>query len=152
MPEQKKTEWATIGNIVAPFGLRGEVKVFLLSDVPDRFAQLEAVYLAPDYRRVVIEGVRPFKGTMVLLKLRGIDDVTAAEPLRNVGVYIPLEELAQLPPDSYYQHDILGLQVLTLNGREIGPVSDILVTGANDVYVVTGASGRQFLIPAVKAC
>ena len=148
---QKKREWATIGTIVAPFGLRGELKVFSLSDIPDRFAQLETVYLGPDYQPFRIESVRPFKGTMVLLKLPGINSATDAEPLREHDIFIPVEDLAKLPPDEYYQHDILGLQVIRLDGGPVGTITDIMPTGGNDVYVVKSPEGKQFLIPAVKA-
>jgi 16S rRNA processing protein RimM len=151
MPMQKNTEWATIGKIVAPFGLRGDVKVFPLSDIPDRFTQLEKVYIGPDYQPFSIADVRPYKGDMVLLKLRGIDDATTAEPLRDRDIAIPLSELATLPPDEYYQHDILGLQVVRLDGTPVGTVVDILATGGNDVYAVQSSEGKQFLIPAVKA-
>jgi 16S rRNA processing protein RimM len=151
MSMQKNTEWATIGKIVAPFGLRGELKVFSLSDIPNRFAQLEKIYLGSDYQPFSIEGVRPYKGTMVLLKLRGINDVTAAEPLRDSDLYIPIDELANLPPDEYYQHDILGLQVVKLDGKPVGTIVDIMLTGGNDVYTVKSPAGEQFLIPAVKA-
>ncbi|GCE20668.1 ribosome maturation factor RimM [Dictyobacter kobayashii] len=144
------TEWATIGKIVAPFGIRGEVKVFSLSDVPNRFVKLTAIYLAPDQVRYPIESVRPYKGEMLLLKFKGIDDANAAEKLRNRDIVIPLDELAQLPPDSYYQHDILGLQVVRLNGQEVGTIVDIWATGGNDVYVIKGTQGQQFLIPAIK--
>lgn len=148
---QHKTEWATIGKIVAPFGIHGELKVFSLSDVPDRFASLKAVYvLNPEPVRYVIKNVRPFKGDFVLLKFVGIDDANIADTLRNTELVIPLEQLAKLPPDSYYQHDILGLQVYTLENRLIGTIVDILVTGSNDVYVVKGKEGQQFLIPAIK--
>ena len=147
---QDNTEWATIGTIVAPFGLRGELKVHLLSDVPDRFSTLKVVYLSRDLTRRTIKDVRPYKGNTLLLKLDGIDDATSAESLRNCDLYIPLSELAQLPPDSYYQHDILNLQVVTLKGREVGTITEIISTGSNDVYVVTTASGQQFLIPAIK--
>ncbi|SRR5579885_632215 len=150
MPDQDKTEWATIGKIVAPFGVRGELKTYSLSDVPDRFSRLDIVYLTPNYRRYVIEGVRPYKGTMVLLKLAGVDDATAAETLRNYDVCIPLNQLAELPPDTYYQHDILGLRMVTLNEQEVGVIADIIVTGSNDVYVVKAQDGRQILIPAIK--
>src|SRR5579883_3019094 len=98
MPEQDKTEWATIGKIVAPFGIRGELKVFSLSDVPDRFASLKAVYvLHPEPVRYVIKNVRPFKGDFVLLKFAGIDDANTADTLRNTELVIPLEQLAKLP-------------------------------------------------------
>ncbi len=122
---QHKTEWATIGKIVAPFGIHGELKVFSLSDVPDRFASLKAVYvLRPEPVRYVIKNVRPFKGDFVLLKFAGINDANTADTLRNTEVVIPVDQLATLPPDSYYQHDILGLQVYTLENRLIGYSGD----------------------------
>jgi len=150
MPEQQTTEWATIGKIVAPFGLRGEMKVFSLSDIPNRFAQLKALYIRPQYAPMVIEGVRPHKGDMHLLKLKGIDDATSADALRNSELCIPLAQLAKLPADSYYQHDILGLRVLTLQNQEIGTIVDIMETGSNDVYVIKDADSHQVLIPAIK--
>ncbi|GCF09377.1 ribosome maturation factor RimM [Dictyobacter arantiisoli] len=144
------TEWATIGKIVAPFGIRGEVKVFSLSDVPDRFASLKAIYLAPDYKRYTIRAVRPHKGDMLLLKFAGVNDTNTAETLRGRDVCIPTEQLATLPPDSYYQHDILGLQVLLLNNQEVGVITDIWTTAGNDVYVLKSPTGKQVLIPAIK--
>lgn len=144
------TEWATIGNIVAPFGIRGEVKVFPLSDIPNRFVKLNAIYLTPDYTRYEIEGVRPHKGDLLLIKFKTIDDANTAEKLRGRAIMLPLEELSQLPPDAYYQHDILGLQVLRMNGQEVGTITDIWATGGNDVYVIKGPQGQQFLIPAIK--
>ncbi len=150
MPTRDTTEWATIGKIVAPFGIRGELKVFSLSDIPGRFATLETVYLGPEGASYRIESVRPYKGEMLLLKLEHIDDATTAETVRSVDLLIPLSELAKLPPDFYYQHDILGLRVLCLSGDEVGVITDIMETGGNDVYVVKASSGKQFLIPAIK--
>ena len=150
MPEQQETEWATIGNVVAPFGVRGELKVKLLTDIPNRFSQLDVVYVGPDHIQHRIERVRPYKGEMVVLKLQGIADANTAEKMRNFDLSIPESQLAQLPPDSYYQHDILGLQVVTIQGRTIGPIVDIIVTGSNDVYVIKSPDGKQKLIPAIK--
>jgi len=150
MPMQSQTEWATIGKIVAPFGLRGEVKVLSLSDIPDRFVKLTVAYLSPDCTCYPIESVRPYKGDMVIMKFGGIDDANAAERLRNRDLYIPLEKLAKLPPDSYYQHDIIGLPVSTLDGTALGTITDIMVTGSNDVYIVKAPDGRQILLPAIK--
>jgi 16S rRNA processing protein RimM len=151
MPDSHKTEWATIGIIVALFGIHGELKVRSLTDIPNRFAELDAVHVGPEGRRYVIERTRPYKGEMVILKLKGIDDANAAEALRKAELRIPVSELARLPSDSYYQHDILGLAVYTLAGRALGPIVDIIVTGSNDVYVMRGADGKQLLIPAIKA-
>ena len=150
MPKQIETEWATIGKVVALFGIRGELKVLLLTDIPNRFTGLGAVYAGPDHIRRLIQSVRPYKGEMIVLKLEGIDDANTAESLRDQNLAIPMSELAQLPPDSYYQHDILGLMVITLDGQKLGSIVDIIVTGSNDVYVIKAPDGSQVLIPAIK--
>ena len=150
MPQQNETEWATIGQVVAFFGVQGELKVRLLTDIPNRFSELETVYVGANHTPCSIQSVRPYKGEMIVLKLTGIDDANAAEPLRNQELAIPMSELAKLPTDSYYQHDILGLRVLTLDGQELGQVVDIIVTGSNDVYIIKKPEGSQVLIPAIK--
>jgi 16S rRNA processing protein RimM len=148
--KQSEAEWATIGKVVALFGVHGELKVLSLTDIPNRFAELDAVYLGPDHNRYAIQSARPYKGEMVVLKLAGIEDANTAETLRNFGITIPLSQLAKLPPDSYYQHDILGLHVSTLDGRDVGKIVDIMITGSNDVYIIKAADGRQVLVPAIK--
>ncbi len=150
MPKQNKTEWATIGKVVALFGIRGELKVRLLTDIPNRFAELDAVHAGPDHTRHLIQSVRPYKGEMIVLKLEGIEDANAAESLRNQDLLIPLSKLAKLPPGSYYQHDILGLQVFTLSGQDLGKIVDIITTGSNDVYTIKTPGGPLVLIPAIK--
>ena len=150
MPKQSETDWATIGQVVALFGVQGELKVRLLTDIPNRFAELENVYTGANHISYSIQSVRPYKGEMVVLKLKGIDDANAAEPLRNQELSIPLDEVAKLPSDSYYQHDILGLQVFTLDGQELGQIVEIIITGSNDVYSIKKPEGSQVLIPAIK--
>jgi len=144
-------EWVTIGKIVAPFGIRGELKVRSFTDIPDRFVTLDAVCLSPSYVSYTIESVRPYKGEdMHLLKLGGIDDATTAETLRDGDICVPLSALPQLPPNSYYQHDIVGLQVFNLDGVLIGVIDDIMSTGGNDVYIIKAPNRKQILIPAIK--
>jgi len=150
VPKQDETEWVTIGKVVALFGVHGELKIHLLTDIPNRFAELDAVHLGPDHTRYPIESVRPHKGEMVVLKLEGVDDANSAEPLMRLDLQIPLSKLAKLPSDSYYQHDILGLHVFTLNERDLGNIVDIIVTGSNDVYIIKTQGGQQVLIPAIK--
>ncbi|WP_220199179.1 ribosome maturation factor RimM [Ktedonospora formicarum] len=153
MPRQNKTEWATIGKIVALFGIRGEVKVLSLTDIPDRFASLDSIYIGSadqHYECYVIESVRPYKGDMFILKFKGINSANDAEALRHQDLCISESQLAQLPPDLYYQHDILGLQVFTLGNREVGEIIDIMPTGGNDVYILRTPERTQVMIPAIK--
>jgi 16S rRNA processing protein RimM len=150
VPQQNETDWATIGQVVALFGVHGELKVRLLTDIPNRFDELETVFVGANHTSYSIQSVRPYKGEMIVLKLSGIDDANAAEPLRDQELSIPLSELAQLPPGSYYQHDILGLHVLTLDGQELGQIVEIITTGSNDVYLIKKPDASQILIPAIK--
>lgn len=147
---QQETEWVTIGQVVAFLGLRGELKVRLLTDIPGRFEQLETVYLGPEHRSYLVESVRPYKGEMVILKFKEVNDANTAESLCQQEILIPIDQLADLPEDSYYRHDILGLTVLTLDQRKLGQIIDIIETGSNDVYMIKGSDGKQVPIPAIK--
>jgi 16S rRNA processing protein RimM len=140
--------YLVVGKIVAPWGLRGEVKVVIETDFPERFERLNRVYLGEKAISCALEGSRLHKGH-ALLKLRGCDDRDAAEKLRGQLVQIPIEEAMPLDEDEYYVYKIVGLDVWTSEGEHLGRVSEVLFTGANDVYVVQGEKG-EMLIPAVE--
>lgn len=133
-----------VGRILAPWGIRGDVVVQVLSDNPDRFKPGASVLLEGQPRKV--ERHRTVSGKMVV-KLSGIDDRNASETLKGVLLEVPEAELMALPPDTYFHHQIVGLTVVTTDGLELGRVQDILRTGSNDVYVVKGT--REYLIPAI---
>ena len=140
--------YLVIGKIVAPWGVRGEVKVAIETGFPERFKRLKKVYVGEKATSFVLEGSRLHKGH-ALLKLRGCDDRGAAEKLRGQLVYIPFEEAMPLGEDEYYVYQIVGLDVWTSEGEHLGRISEVLFTGANDVYVVRGEKG-EILIPAVE--
>ncbi|MBP6965435.1 MAG: 16S rRNA processing protein RimM [Armatimonadetes bacterium] len=135
-----------IGKITSPFGLKGEVKVFPLTDFPERFSELAQAYLGTesDGRMWVIESVRFHKG-LVLIKFEGVDDITAADGLRGMEIRIRRGDLVPLEEGRYYIHDIVGLGVLTTDGEDLGKVEQVLTGSANDVYVTPRA-----MIPAVR--
>ena len=155
-----------IGQIVGPFGIKGEVKVNIMTEFPDRFNKLEAVILAPpdqgsggerattqhsalstqhSYRFrppkepavFEIESVRAHKG-QALVKLAGVDDLNSAETLRGYWVTIPIEQARKLRRGSYYLYQIEGLEVYTTGGELVGKIDEVLSMAANDVYVVRG--------------
>ena len=140
--------YLVVGRIVAPWGVRGEVKVALETDFPERFKRLKRVYLGERMTSFVLEGSRLHKGH-ALLKLGGYDDRDAAEKLRGQLVQIPIEEAMPLGEGEYYVYQIVGLEVWTTEGEHLGRVSEVLFTGANDVYVVHGEKG-EILIPAIE--
>jgi 16S rRNA processing protein RimM len=135
-----------IGQIVNTHGLRGDVKVMPWCDDPEIFHELE--YVLIDDKEFVIEKSSIHKN-MVLLKLEGINHINDAESYRNKVLYVPREDLGELPEGTYYICDLLGCDVETDTGRPLGKVCDIIKTGSNDVYVVEDESKKQTLIPVI---
>lgn len=135
------------GRIVGPFGIRGEVKVIPTTDFPDRFEVGTEVTLSLEggHKTFRIQRSR-FHRSGFLLKLEGIDTRDAAEQLRGVDIVIDESELRDLGPDRYYIFEIVGLRVVTEDGREQGIITEVLQGGANDVYVTS----TGLCIPALK--
>lgn len=140
--------YLVVAHIVSPQGNRGEVKAEIVTDYPDRFASTTAVYVGPEHRRYELEGFR-FQDRAVVLKLRGVETIEDAAKLRDALVEVPEEEAVKLPPNHYFWHQIIGLQVVTGDGAVLGKIDEILETGSNDVYVIHGPGG-ELLIPAIK--
>lgn len=139
--------YLAIGKVLRPWGVRGEVKVEILTDWPERFALLEHVYLGEEAMPCRLERVRLHQG-YALLKLAGYDDRSAAEALRGQVVQVPHEEAMPLDEGEYYVYQIEGLEVWTDEGESLGRVVEVLFTGSNEVYVVHGPRG-EVLIPAI---
>lgn len=145
-------ELVAIGRVVKPQGRKGEVAVESFSDRPGRFASLRHAFVpAPGggAREVVVTACWPHKGRFVL-KLEGVESIDDAEGYRGLELRIGEEELEALPEGSYYHHQLRGLRVHDVSGRELGVVTEILETGAAAVLVVGGAVG-ELLIPLAEA-
>ncbi len=140
-----------IGVITSSHGVRGEVKVYPTTDDPHRFSELSEVYLAPedDAKRLAVRSVRYTKDR-VLLSLEGIDTPEEANLLRQKDLYIPRDQGVALEDNENYYADLLGISVVTDEGRNLGTLTDILETGANDVYVVKKKDGKELLLPAIR--
>jgi 16S rRNA processing protein RimM len=136
-----------IGQIVAPRGIRGELKVRIETQDPNRFFDLETVYLGEEMVPFGVQRARLFK-KQALLQLDGIDDRNTAELWRGAFVYVDIEQAIVLEEGEYYTFEIEGLAVTTDEGEDLGEVTDVITTGANDVYVVRGPSG-EILLPAI---
>jgi 16S rRNA processing protein RimM len=141
--------YLAIGHVVRPFGLRGELRVQLLTEYPERLVRLRTVYLGPEVEPWTVEGVRLHQEA-ALFKLAGCDDRTSADTLRGALVQITLEDAVPLDEDEYYEHQIVGITVMEENGTLLGKVTEIINTGANDVFVVVGPDG-ELLLPAIES-
>lgn len=136
-----------IGRVTGPFGTRGEVRVRAETDFPERFLELGNVCLElPDgeERMVRVEGARlTAKG--ILVKLDGHDDRGSTEGLRRALLKVKPSMAVPLPEGSYWVHELIGLRAITVDGRELGEITEVLRSPANDVYVTESA-----MIPALR--
>jgi 16S rRNA processing protein RimM len=139
-------EFLIVGRILAPWGIRGELKVEVVTDFPERFAPKKVVYL--NASQLEIESCHPHKQHLVV-KLATIDSVEDAEKLRVQDLTLPRSELYHLPEGQYYAFQLIGLKVVTTEGKNLGKVTDIMTTPSNDVYIVEGKKG-EILIPAIE--
>lgn len=139
-----------IGEIVAAQGLRGDVRMRILTHFPERILHLKQIFLGdePQPRRLRATQI---KGNVAILSLEGVSSREAAEELRGVPVRIALDQAAPLAEDEYFYYQLIGLPVYDEAGTMLGQLAEILETGANDVYVVRGGPGGEILLPAIKS-
>lgn len=140
-----------VGQIVNTFGVKGLVKVKPFTDDVERFEELKKVYICKKEKleEVEIEEVKYHKD-MVLLKLKGIENMNEAEMLKGLYLKIDRKNAKKLPKDTYFIADLLGLDVYSDENEYLGKVDDIFPTGANDVYVVKDGNGKQLLLPGIS--
>jgi 16S rRNA processing protein RimM len=140
-----------VARVLRPHGCRGEMRLLPLTDFPERFSGMKRVTVqkGDEYREMAVEGVR-WHQKVVLMKLAGVDDPVAARTFQGAHLVVDRSGTVPLPADNYYVFDLIGLTVFSGEGRELGKISDVMRTGANDVYVVDRPGRRPLLIPALK--
>jgi len=146
-----KPEYLILGEILRPHGVRGELKVRILTDYPERIGELEYVYLAtkPDARKITrypVKGMR-MNQEYGLLSLQNVSDRSQADVLRNLLVMVHIEDAVPLEDGEIYLYELIGLEVRTEGDESLGKIKDVLETGANDVYVVDSPAFGEILIP-----
>ena len=142
-----------VGAITSTHGVRGEVKVFPTTDDPARFKKLKKVILNDGRQQLEMEiaSVKFFKN-MVILKFKGIDDINDVEKYRKATLWVTREDAVPLEEDEYYIADLIGMNVVSDEGEQLGRITDVLQTGANDVYVISKPDTPDLLVPAIKDC
>lgn len=146
-------EYLQVGVISNTHGIRGEVKVFPTTDDPARFKKLKNVFLdtGKEYLELEIEQVKFFK-QFVILKFKGYDTINDVERYKQKSLMVDREHAVKLKKNEYFIADLLGLSVYTENEDSLGTLTDVLQTGANDVYVVKMEEQKEVLIPAIREC
>ena len=142
-----------VGAITQTHGIRGEVKVFPTTDDPKRFRKLKDVILDTGKEKITldIEGVKFFK-QFVILKFKGFDNINDIECYKGKNLYVTRENAVKLAKNEYCITDLIGLAVFDEEENLLGELTDVLQTGANDVYTVKLIEGGEVLLPAIKQC
>jgi 16S rRNA processing protein RimM len=147
------TELYQVGAITQTHGIRGEVKVFPMTDDVSRFKNMKELILDTGKEQIVLEvtSARPQKN-LVILKFKGIDNINDVEKYKGCGLFVTKENRVKCKKDEYFIADLIGLRAIDEEGEAFGTISDVIQTGANDVYVVTTKQGEEVMIPAIKDC
>ena len=142
-----------IGKIVNTHGIKGEVRVQAITDFPEkRFAPGATVYAfqkGKDPVALTVKSHRKHK-QFDLLSFEGMEDINLVEPLKQADLKIAEDQQDGLADGEYYYHQIVGLNVVDLDGNSIGKIKEIMESGANDVWVIQRAGKKDLLIPAIK--
>ncbi|MCF0151084.1 MAG: 16S rRNA processing protein RimM [Firmicutes bacterium] len=137
-----------LGRITAPVGIKGELRVYPYTDDMTRFSDIKSLLL--DGQDRTIQKAR-YQKNMVILKLSGIDDRNTAELHINKELFLRREDLWEIPEDTYFVDDIMGIRVVSEDGAFEGTLTAILPNPAHDLYQITPAKeGAPFVVPAVK--
>lgn len=148
----KRPQYLVIGEVLRPHGVQGELRIRLLTDYPERIGQLKVVYMgesvdSPNVKAYPVEGMRPHLD-YGLLKIHGINSRAKADRLRNLLIMVDVEDAVPLEEGEFYLFELIGLEVHTDDGETLGKITEVIETGANDVYVVDSPRYREVLIPA----
>jgi 16S rRNA processing protein RimM len=149
-PLQGEPVFIAVGYLRRPHGIHGEMIMDVLTDFPERLGPNKLVYLGERHEPIRLASLR-WHGQALLVSFREVDTPEAVGRYRNTTVFVRADELPTLPKDEYYHHQLLEMRVVDELGQLLGILEEILVTGANDVYVVRTPEGGELLIPAIES-
>lgn len=140
-------ETIEFGKIVNTHGLKGEVKVYSYTDNEKKILKLKKVYIrGKEYK---VESMRLQK-QMFLMKLQGIDDIDQTKNIMNEMCFREVEKNESNDDEGYFIKDLVGLEVVDLDGNKVGTLKEVFRTGANDVYEVVDENNKSIYLPAIK--
>ena len=145
--KNKSLEFLKVGRILRAWSIRGDVKVQPTAIEPEELQKFKRVFVGESHREYKVQSFRPHQNNW-LLKLEGVDTRNDAELLHDQWISIERKDRPTPAKAEYFANQIIGLKVETIDGVALGEVTEILKTGANDVYVVKN-NRREVLLPAV---
>jgi 16S rRNA processing protein RimM len=142
--------YLVVGFLRRAHGVHGELVMDLHTDFPERLRSGRKLFLGEEHKPMTLSTVRAHANG-VLVKFKGIETPEAAGQFRNQWVYVRTADVPKLPEGEIYQHELFGFEVVDEAGQRLGELVEIIETGANDVYVVRDANGRDLLLPAIPS-
>ena len=149
-PLDGEPEYLVVGQLRRPHGIHGEMVMEVQTDFPERLKPDSEVYLGEHHGRMIISSAR-FHNEGLLIKFQEVNSPEEAGRYRNQPVYVKTADRPKLPKDQYYHHELTGFNVVDENGELIGNLTEIMQTGANDVYVVRRVNGKDLLLPVIAS-
>lgn len=142
-----------VGVIASTHGLKGEVKVYPTTDDPERFLDLKTLWLdtGKEYKPLTIAGVKFYKN-QVILRFQEFSDINEVEQFRGRDLLVSRDQAVPLEENENFIGDLLDMEVYEEDGHRLGILTEVLETGANDVYVVETEEGKEILLPAIPQC
>ena len=146
-------KYLRVGVISSSHGVRGEAKIFPTTDDVQRFKKLKTCILdtGRKYKELHIESVKFFK-QMVILKFKEITSIDELMPYKGKDLLVTRDQAVKLEENEYFICDLIGLRVVTDEGEDFGVLTDVIQTGANDVYEVKRPDGKEVLLPVIDEC
>jgi len=142
--------YLSVGFLRRPHGVQGEIVMDLHTDFPERMKSGRKIFVGEEYKPMTLTNVRPHQ-LGLLVKFKDVETPEDAGLYRNQWVYIKAKDAPPLPEGKIYQYELIGFKVVDESGNPLGELTEILETGANNVYVVKDDSGKELLLPNIPS-
>ncbi len=147
--DHREPAFLILGKLRRAHGVQGEIPLEVYTELLELLAPNSVVYVGENHQPITIEK-RRWKKPLLLLKFKGINDRETASGLTNELLYVHPSQLPSLPDGEFYYHEMLGLSVYDEEDTYLGILTEILGTGANDVFLILSDSGEEILIPDIE--
>jgi len=145
----KKNDCFELGHITKARSFKGEVIVYLDTDHPEEYVELESVFVELNEQLIpfFIEQIRPHKKNQIRVKFEGIGSEEDAQVVLKKKLYLPLSLLPELNEQDFYHHDVVGFKVEDKRHGNIGVITDIVESKVNPIFKIEHSEGQEILIP-----
>ena len=147
-PNLGEPAFLLVGIMRRPHGVKGEMQMSVETDFPERIKPGAKFYLGEEHQEITIANVRTMNKGLILL-FKEFDTREALDGLQNKRLYVSVDQIPDLPDGEYYQHQLLGLNVVTDMGQSLGTIIEFIETGANLVFIIGSENGQEILLPNI---